>query len=314
MKGYTRMRRLLIPTLILILSSYGAINKQTILSPSEALYYEGNKKYDKGEYAEAIEYFNKFLDSKPNSPLATPASLNLGLAYYGVQNYKDAYSTLKDIRLSDENIKAYVDSVLEICKNALGDDIVDEEKVQSAAIRVGGGEVIQIQVIDAYLDDFDNVNLTGSTDKISVVSANGVEATIVANNQFVVAVRWKKGRSITISAIDENGNTGEIDFYPDGEAPDKPENLRLINASNNSLEFEWDEDYDDEIIGYRIFYRLQGGELREVNELTTRYRHEIVGLDPIATDSNRTFEIFIRALDKMQNESNDSNILEADLL
>jgi len=68
---------------------------------------------------------------------------------------------------------------------------------------------------------------------------------------------------------------------------------------------------EEDIKGYRLFYRSQGGALKEVQDLIEDTKYDAVGL---SSDVSSTFQFYLRAVDKMNNESLDSDILEADLL
>ena len=74
-----------------------------------------------------------------------------------------------------------------------------------------------------------------------------------------------------------------------------------------------DENREEDINGYKLYYRLKGGSLQEVQETITDTRYEIVGLRNLIQGANKTFQFFLRAVDKMQNYSSESDILEVTL-
>ncbi|MBN1869548.1 MAG: fibronectin type III domain-containing protein [Candidatus Omnitrophica bacterium] len=307
------MRFYLFITLLLI-SGCTTMDHSRLISPSESLYHKANRYYEDKNFSAAIDLYEEFLEAKPRSDLATPAKLNLGMSYYYSGNHKQAYSTLKEIDLQDANIKEYIDGILKICEAQAGDDIRAEEQVKLAAsaTEAKGGK-IQVEITDAYMDDFGSVVLTGKTNRILTVFIDGKKAALDGKNMFTAAVSWRKGRPISVAAKDESGGTRELDYFPDGESPKKPEGLSVTNSSSNSIEIEWNANSEDDIKGYRLFYRLKGGSIREVPGIITRTKHEVVGLQGYVEGANRTFEFYVRAVDKMNNESEDSNILEADL-
>lgn len=290
------------------------MERNALVSPSESLYYKANESYEDKEFATAIGLYNEFLEAKPRSDLAVSAKLNLGMSHYYSGDYKQAYLTLKEIDIEDESIKEYINGILKICQAKAGDEIEAEKKAELAAAtnKTKAGQV-KVQITDAYLDDFGSVVLEGKTNRIATVTIDGERIALDGNNVFVASVSWKKGRSITVSAKDESGGSSEFDYFPNGESPEEPEGLSVINASSNSIEIEWEENDENDIKGYLLFYRLKGGATREIPELIEDTKHEVIGLQGYVEGANRTFEFYLRAVDKMNNESDDSNILEEDL-
>jgi hypothetical protein len=291
-----------------------AMEHNTLISPSESLYYKANESYEQKAFSEAIELYSKFLEESPRSNLAVPAKLNLGMSYYYTKDYKQAYLTLKETEVKDANIKEYVDGILKICQAEAGDAIEAEKKTElseTTGTTIDGQ--IQILVSNAYIDDFGTLVLEGMTNKAATVTIDGEQAPLDGRNIFKASVSWRKGRSITIIAKDASGGSNELDYFPDGESPEEPEGLSVISASSNSIEIEWEESNEDDIKGYRLFYRLKGGSTKEVPNLIEDTEYEVVGLEGYVDGSNRTFQFYLRAVDQMNNESDDSDILEADL-
>ena len=285
-----------------------------LVSPSESLYYKANKSYEDKEFIAAINLYNEFLEAKPRSDLAVSAQLNLGMSYYYSVDYKQAYLTLKEVTVEDENIKTYVTGILKICKAEAGDAIETEKKTKLAvATSQSKASQVKIEVTDAYVDDFGSVVLRGKTNRIATVTVDREKAALDGNNVFTASVTWKKGRPISVTAKDEGGGLSEFNYFPDRENPEEPEGLNSINTSSNSIEIEWDENSEDDIKGYRLFYRLKGGSTKEVPDLIEDTKYEVVGLQGHVEGANRTFQFYLKAIDKMNNESDDSDILEVDL-
>ncbi len=304
------MRALL---LIALLFTYGCttMDQRAIISPSESLYYKANEFYENKEFYAAIDLYEQYLETKPRSSLSVPAKLNLGMSHFYNASYKEAYTTLKDLDQKDENIKAYVDTILKTCEAEAGDEIKAEEQAKQAAVTAqASAGSIEIEVLDVYLDDFGSVVLKGKTSIEATVIVNNDAVTLDKTNTFTASVSWKKGNSISITAKDASGASGELSYFPDGESPEEPESLRVVNTSSNSAEIEWDKNYADDIKGYRLYFRLKGGSTREVPDLIEDTKYEVVGLANYVEGSNKTFEFYLRAVDKMNNESEDSDILE----
>lgn len=303
--------RILPLIVLLLISGCTTMDHSKIVSPSESLYYRADKQYEDKNFREAIDLYKEFLEAAPKSDLAVPANLNMGMSYYYSGDYKEAYLTLKEIDLEDENIKEYVEGILNICKAEAGDEIKAEEQVKDAeATKKGAGGQIQVEVTDAYIDDFGSVVLTGKTNRVLTVLVDGKKAALNENNVFTASASWKRGKSILVVAKDDSGGKRELDYFPDRENPDEPEGLRARNTSENSAEIEWDENTEDDIKGYRLYYRLKGGSSREVPEIIEETNYEVVGLQTMVEGANKTFEFYVRAVDKMNNESDDSDILE----
>jgi len=279
-------------------------------SPKESLYFHGNRYYEESNFEKAIEYYNKFLEEIPNSELSIPGKLNLGMSYYYTKDYKNAYETLKDIELTDSNLKEYVQKIVSVCEGHVG-EILEKESQAQAKESVKKG-LIRISIIDAYIDSRDLVIL-GKTDKPASLKIDGEAVTLKGDNTFKAEISWKKGKSVLLIAEDENNNAGELKFFPDSEPPEEPEGLQVLNTSNNSIEIGWDENSEKDVIGYKIYYRLKGSKLHEVRDIIDDDRYEEVGLSNYVEGANRTFQFYIRAVDKMLNESDDSDILEVDL-
>ena len=306
------MRILVVLLLILLVSGCTTMNKRKIVSPSEHMYYKGNRCYESKNFDKAIELYQKFIEKKPKSELVIPAKLNLGMAHYYKKNFKDAYTILKDIEIEDANIKNFVEKICETCKTQAADEIAEEEKdkaVLAAFKALQKGGVINIEVIDAYLDNFGSVVIKGKTDKESTISVDEKEIE-TKNNEFSATVSWKKGTSISLVATDESGSTGELNYYPDREAPDEPKGLQATNITSNSVEIGWDENAEEDIKGYKVYYKLSGGALQEIPDIIEETRYEVVGLQSLIIGARKTFQFYLRAVDKMNNESDDSDILE----
>jgi len=303
---------ILLLLLVFTLSGCTTMGRNALISPTESLYFDATEWFEYGAYYSAIDLYEQFLEAAPKSQLAPAAKLNLGMAHYHNEDYKKTYDVFSDLTVKDENIKKYVAEILEICKTEAKDEIKAEEeaKIAEAAKAAEAGEII-ITILDAYVDNFGSVVLKGTVDKASTITIDKKKIEPDDSNVFNATASWKKGEPILISAQGVDGGIGELDYFPDGEAPDKPERLRTINITSNSIEIEWDENEEDDIKGYRLFYQNQGGALKEVPNLIEDTQYDAVGL---GSGDSSTFEFYLRAVDKMGNESPDSDILEADLL
>ncbi|MFC1510549.1 hypothetical protein ACFL49_02700 [Candidatus Omnitrophota bacterium] len=307
------MKRFLLPLFALFfIGCTPLIIEQTIVNPTEGKYYRATHHYENGDFEKAIKLYESFLEKMPKSDLATPAKLNLGMSYYYMDDYKQSHATLKDIKIEDENIKAYIAKICKECVSIAGDEITKEEIPAIAKRQKENG--IQIEILDAYLDRFGDVALSGKTNIKATVTSNGNQTDTDALNNFTISSgSWKKGKPIIISAASSDGRTGETEFFPDGEPPDEPDGLRVTSSSSNSIQIEWNENDEEDVIGYKLYYRLQGGSAQEVPDIIDDTDYEAIGLSRMVEGANRTFEFYLRAVDKMLNESDNSDLLEVDL-
>jgi len=234
--------RILLLILLLTVSGCTTMGRNVLISPTESLYFDATERFEHGAYYSAIDLYEQFLEAKPRSELAPSAKLNLGMAHYYNEDHKRAYDVLKDINVKDENIKKYVDEILEICKTEAKDEIKAEEeaKIAEAAKAAEVGEIV-ITILDAYVDNFGAVVLKGTVDQKSTITIDKRKIESDDSNIFNATASWKKGEPILITALGADGSVGELDYFPDGEEPYKPERLRTINITSNSIEIEWDE-------------------------------------------------------------------------
>jgi len=298
---------------VLIGSGCAQAIQRNIVAPSENHYYEGNEYYEFKEYELAVESYTKYLELKPSGLLSVPTKLNLGMSYYYLENYVEAEKTLSALKLEDESIKTYIQKIIDESKSKISAAKPEPEQELASAQPSAPTKDIIINVLDAYLDDSDDLYLSGKIDQAATIMIAGQQVRMNPDKTFSTTVSWKKGESVQIM-VENTNNKGELQFFPDNEPPDKPRGLQASNISDNSVEVYWDENDEEDIKGYELYYRLSGTSWKEVRELIeddTLY--EVVGLAAQVQGSNRTFEFQLKAIDKMYNESDPSDILEATL-
>ena len=294
----------------------GIAHANLLMNPSSYLYEKGNKHYENGDFAKAISKYKEYLEKNPNSVLSVSAELNIGMSYYYMDDYVNAFNTLSEINIRDDEIKTYILDILKECKEKAGDEIkaIAQEKQQASmqTAQTGQGNEIKISVIDAYLDDFDELVIVGQTSLTADVFINENKINS-QNNRFESTLSWKRGERVVIEARDKDGNSGVLDFFPDSEPPDPPDRLFVSSSSSNSMEVRWDDNEEDDIKGYRLYYRRRGGSWIEVRELIEDTDYEVVGLSNKVSPTERRIQFQLKAVDKMNNESDPSDILEEEL-
>jgi len=311
------MKKTWILIFILLFSGCTSSQRHKIVYPTDKPYINGNMYYERKEFDKAIELYKKFIEENPNAEFVIPAKLNLGMSYYYLDNFKKAYLVLKELQLEDTNIKTFVDNIIQTCKTQAPEEIASLEK--PAAPSAGDdtktpGGTIDIQITETYLDSIGRLILSGVLDKkasITIDETANVEAN--DNNEFSATVDWKKGRPIMITAKDSEGNAGKLKYFPDSEPPDEPRGLTISNTTSNSASLEWNENDEEDIKGYKLYFRLSGAGWEEVNEIIEDTDHEIVGLGNYVQGANKTFQFYLKAIDKMNNESDATDTIQTTL-
>ncbi|MFC1621332.1 fibronectin type III domain-containing protein [Candidatus Omnitrophota bacterium] len=160
----------------------------------------------------------------------------------------------------------------------------------------------RIEVTDAELDDFGYVTISGITEAGSVVIANDDELFVSPKGEFEGEVKLSRNLKIELISEDRAGNIGKM-VFSDTDYPDRPTGLSLVSAYGDSADLEWNENSEKDMKGYNIYYSLAGGfsDQKHNTELITGTRHTIGNLE-----SGNTYAIYIRAVDKMGNESDPS--------
>lgn len=298
------------PTEIVNTKTLSNLNPKKIVSPAEYYYYQGNQLYDEQEYDQAIEKYKLSLEANENSAIATSVKINLGMSYYLTDNFEEAHETLKDVRINDEQIKMVIDEKIEYCKSQIEKDKpADEKEVTEDA---PSSEKIEITVIDAFIKD-SSLIVEGKVSRRCKVIINNFTIDLNDDNTFSSSIDWKKGKPVIIMARDDKGSSVTKEYFPDSEEPDAPVNIRTSSITSSSIEIEWDENTEPDIKGYKLYYNLKGNSPQEINEIITDTKYEIVGLDQRTQGTNRTFQFRLRAVDKMNNYSDLSNIYEETL-
>lgn len=278
---------------------------RTIVAPSESLYHQATQYFEDKNYSSAIEKYKQFIEKYPQSNLSTPAKLNLGMAYYYTENFTETLQILKTININDENMKKFIDDIIKTCQ---------EKTATTETTETTEKEPINITVKDVYIDNLGMLVIAGDVDKPSDVYINGTKAQMKENNEFTISTLWKRGTSINFTALDTQGNEGNLQYFPDTEAPDKPTGLRTRNVTSNSVELEWDDNAEKDLRGYKLYYQLKGGGSgQEIAGIIKDASYEVVGLQNLISGANKTFQFYLRAVDKTDNYSEPSAIHEETL-
>ncbi len=159
-----------------------------------------------------------------------------------------------------------------------------------------------IEVVDAELDDFGYVTISGLTEKHSVVIAEDEELFVSPEGIFEGEVKLPRNLKIELVSEDRAGNITKM-VFSDTEYPEQPTGLFIRSIYGTSVDLEWDENSEEDIKGYNVYYSLVGDFSDQPHnaELIEEIAYTIVGLI-----SGNTYNIYIRAVDKMGNESDPS--------
>lgn len=282
---------------------------RTIIAPSESLYYEANKYFEDKNYPLAIEKYKQFIEKYPQSGLLTSAKLNLGMAYCYTEDFTGSLQILKTININDENMKKFINDIIKTCEEKTQKTLT-AEKITELTQK----EPINISVKDVYINNLGMLVIIGEVDKPSDVYTNGTKAQMKETKEFTISTLWKKGDPVQLTAISAQGEKGELDYFPDTDPPDKPAGLNTRNVTSNSVELEWDDNTEKDMAGYKLYYQLKGGgSSQEIPEIIKDNNYEIVGLQNLISGANKTFQFYLRAVDKTGNYSNPSAIHEETL-
>jgi len=160
----------------------------------------------------------------------------------------------------------------------------------------------KIEVTDAELDDFGYVAISGLTEENSIVFANDEELLVSAGGKFEGELKLPHNLKITLVSEDRAGNTNKV-IFSDREPPQRPTDLSIRSIYGNSVDLEWDENPEEDIKGYNVYYTLAGAfsDHKHNTDLIEDTTYTLVSLE-----SGNTYTIYIRAVDKMGNESDPS--------
>ncbi|MCP4652289.1 MAG: hypothetical protein GY858_02745 [Candidatus Omnitrophica bacterium] len=299
----------LIMIIVVIFTGCSTINPKMLVNPYEPLYYRGTDSFDNKDYTTAIEAYSRFLEKCPDSSFTIPAKLNLAMAYYHQEKWQLTQSTLKDVKITDSAISKFVNDTLATCEKKLNPNgSTTSEKTETQP-----QEEVVITITDAYLDNADMLNLTGTVSREGKIYIGQIAADFQKDNTFTIISRWRKGKPIIISWR-KDGLEQTLDYYPDNEEPQAPDGLFRRNMSDNTVELEWNDNDEGDIKGYKLYYQLSGsGSLQEVRDIIEDTDFEVVGLQNLIDGANKTFRFYLRAVDKMNNYSDPSDTLEVTL-
>lgn len=157
-----------------------------------------------------------------------------------------------------------------------------------------------IKVTSAELDDFGYVEIIGETEKGSKVFAEDEPLSVDAQGKFKGQIKLPFRKQIKLSAEDLAGNSAEEIFY-DSDYPDKPTGLRVRSIYGQNVDLEWNSNREKDIKGYNIYYSRAGdfSDLKRNTEVIKDIKYTFTG----GLESGSTYTMYIRAVDKMGNES-----------
>lgn len=162
---------------------------------------------------------------------------------------------------------------------------------------------IQIKVASAELDDFGYVELKGTTKKGAQLTAENEVLTVDEEGNFSGRIRCPSNKQIKFAAEDRAGNSAE-EIFADRDYPNRPVGLRLLALRGTSADIEWDENRETDLKGYNLYYTLQGefSDAKNNRAVITDTRYTIDDLR-----RGKTYIVYIRAIDKLDNESDSSS-------
>lgn len=161
----------------------------------------------------------------------------------------------------------------------------------------------QIKVTSAELDDFGYAELTGLTKKGAKLTAEGEVLAVDEQGNFSGRIKWPNNKQIKLTAEDQAGNSAE-EIFADSDYPIRPTGLRLVAQRNRNADIEWDANREADLKGYNLYYSSAGDftDAKNNRAVITDIRYTIDNLQP-----GKTYTVYIRAVDKLGNESEPSD-------
>lgn len=156
-----------------------------------------------------------------------------------------------------------------------------------------------IKVTSAELDDFGYVELIGETEIGAAVFAEGEALNVDKEGKFRGQIKMPYNKQIKLSAKDKAGNTTQ-DSYSDTDYPDRVYGLRVRSVYGLNVDLEWNANREKDLKGYNLYYTFPGhfSDLKKNTEVIRDIKYTVTNLE-----SASTYTFYIRAVDKMGNES-----------
>ncbi|HPG29182.1 MAG TPA: fibronectin type III domain-containing protein, partial [bacterium] len=170
----------------------------------------------------------------------------------------------------------------------------------------GLSKLQEIEISDYYIDSFEYFQIEGIISPECEITVND-EKINSKNGKFKgkVKVRLKKPVKIVLLKNGEPINQREI--Y-DVEEPIQPSGLEAVSVDRNRVEIRWNENGEEDLAGYNVFYADKRGSWKKANkdgDLIKNTEYTISGLH-----SGNKYKIRISAVDRMKNESSYSDDME----
>ncbi|MFC1698865.1 fibronectin type III domain-containing protein [Candidatus Omnitrophota bacterium] len=198
------------------------------------------------------------------------------------------------------------DISLEVGENLIKIEIIDKDgNIETKESKVTLDITVpELEVTDAELDDHGYVTISGLSEPHATVTANNEEFLVSSVGKFTGEVKLPHNLKIELSAEDRAGNIAKLTFA-DAEQPEEPTGLVIRSIYGTSVDLEWDQNPEQDIKGYNIYYSQVGGwsDQQYNPELIEETTQTMTGLE-----SGNTYTIYLRAVDKMGNQGEPSEV------
>ncbi len=160
----------------------------------------------------------------------------------------------------------------------------------------------QIKITSAELDDFGYAQIKGVTEPGAQLSVDGQLFAVDEQGSFNGSIKWPNNKQVPLTAIDRAGNiTKEV--FSDTDYPARPTGLRVRSQSGINVDLAWNDNLEPDLKGYNVYYSSTGefSDKKNNREIITGAVYSMTELR-----SGRTYTVYLRAVDKMGNESEGS--------
>ncbi|MBN1794484.1 MAG: tetratricopeptide repeat protein [Candidatus Omnitrophica bacterium] len=180
----------------------------------------------------------------------------------------------------------------------------------------------QINDFDAYLDDSDYVVIEGQTEPGALLTVNQKTITLDPEGRFkdrFMKVRRPVSQELRfeVAARDPAGNVSTFEFK-DTDVPDQPRNITARDITADFIVVEWRENRESDIWGYDLYYTKPGAsERNQINKRIIKdndYTIDATDIEMLRAEAvGGVIELYIRAVDRLGNESVESDHLSITL-
>ena len=167
-------------------------------------------------------------------------------------------------------------------------------------------KIQEIEISDYYIDSFEYFQIEGLINPACEITVND-EKINSKNGKFKGKVKVRLKKPVIIALLKNGEEINKREIY-DVEEPHQPSGLESVSVDRNRVEIRWNENGEEDLSGYNVFYADRRGSWKKANrddDLIKNTEYTISGLH-----SGNKYKIRISAVDRMKNESSYSDEIE----